>query len=319
MRTDTDGWLPLHYAAQNGHTAVVQQLLAAAAEAAMHATQDGMLPLHVAAQNGHTAVVLQLLAADAGTAMQADIDGWLPLHFAAINGHTAVVQQLLAAAAETAKQADARGWLPLHRAAPTGDIEMVQQLLDAFPRAAMLTLPDGRLPLHLAAVIGHTSVVQLLLDAAPEAAMQATQAGQLPLQLALLRMRNGDSIPHSAAARLLLRAAAAPRELDLSNLHAAGPDGLQLLADFVAARVPLSTAEWELIPAPCPGILCALPAALTRSADQARKVVQRLSCVDAVRLRTALQCLHVAQRRCGVFLLHDLVLNILQLACDPGS
>jgi hypothetical protein len=212
--------------------------------------------------------------------MQATEEGWLPLHLASKKGHTAVVQQLLAAAAEMPMQAT----------------------------------QTGILPLHLAAQSGHTAVMQHLLAAAPKAAMHATRAGLMPLQLAL---QHGDGGPHFAAASLLLHAAAAPRQLDLTILLAAGPRGLHLLADYVIARMPLSTAEWERIPAPCPGLLHALPAALTRSADQAREVVQRLSPSDAAQLRTALQCLQITQRRCGVFLLPDLVLNVLQIAYDP--
>jgi hypothetical protein len=174
---------------------------------------------------------------------------------------------------------------------------------------------DGGLPLHYAAQNGHTAVVQQLLSAAPKAAMRATQAGQLPLQLAL---HHGNGFPHSAAASLLLCAAAAPRQLDLSILLAAGPRGLHLLADFVIARVPLSSAEWQHIPAPCPGILRALPAALARSADQGREIVQRLSPIDAARLRTTLQCLHVSQRRRSVTLPSDIFPCILMNAfgCD---
>jgi hypothetical protein len=214
---------------------------------------------------------------------------------------------------EVTLHANEEGWLPLHMAAEAGHAAVVQQLLHAAPQAALMPTPNGCLPLHVAVGNGHTSVVQHLLDAVPKAAMQATRAGQLPLHLALPQ---GHGVPHFAAASLLLRAAAAPRLLDLSILLARGPRGLHLLADFVIARVPLSPLEWQLIPAPCPGILRALPAALTRSADQAREIVHRLSPIDAAWLRTALLCLHVSQRRCRMFLPSDIFPRILMHAFD---
>lgn len=94
-------------------------------------------------------------------------------------------------------------------------------------------------------------------------------------------------------------------------LLAAEPERQRLLAVFVCARVPLTKAEWQHIPAPCPDILRALPAALTCSDDQALEVVTRLSPVEAARLCTALGCLHVSQRRSGVFLPPDIFRRIL--------
>ncbi|CAL1144599.1 unnamed protein product [Cladocopium goreaui] len=55
-------------------------------------------PLHSAALNGHTAVMEQLLAAGAAVDA-ASSDGATPLHYAALNNHTAVVERLLAAGA----------------------------------------------------------------------------------------------------------------------------------------------------------------------------------------------------------------------------
>ena len=53
---------PLLLAAERGHEAVVQLLLAHAAVDPNQARQDGVTPLYMAAQNGHEAVVRLLLA-----------------------------------------------------------------------------------------------------------------------------------------------------------------------------------------------------------------------------------------------------------------
>ena len=56
-------------------------------------------------------------------------------------------------------------------------------------------------------------------------------------------------------------------------------------------RLPLSAANWALVPAPCPGIERVLPAALACSTDQAAQVVRRLPAAAREWLRTAVLCL----------------------------
>ena len=66
----------------------------------------------------------------------------------------------------------------------------------------------------------------------------------------------------------------------------------QLLPAFIADRLPLTDAQWALIPiAPLPGLCRILPAALACSVDQAGQLVRRLPLADAQRLRTAALCL----------------------------
>jgi len=88
----------------NGHTAVVEALLAARAD--VNAKQkDVGTALTLSALGGHTAVVLALL--DAGAVVSAkDKDGWTALMYAAHKGDFAAVEALLAkGAAVDAKQA----------------------------------------------------------------------------------------------------------------------------------------------------------------------------------------------------------------------
>jgi Ankyrin repeats (3 copies) len=83
----------LHWAAQNGHGAVVQMLLDRGADMEAKEGHD-RTPLHVAAQNGHGAVVQMLLNKGADVAAK-EQGGGTPLHGATLNGHGAVVQMLL--------------------------------------------------------------------------------------------------------------------------------------------------------------------------------------------------------------------------------
>eukprot|EP00658_Telonema_sp_P-2_P076721 TRINITY_DN6775_c0_g1_i1.p2 TRINITY_DN6775_c0_g1~~TRINITY_DN6775_c0_g1_i1.p2 ORF type:complete len:105 (+),score=34.15 TRINITY_DN6775_c0_g1_i1:197-511(+) len=64
MASITGRYTPLSFAAQNGHTEVVRELLGAGAEVDK-AAENGATPLSFAAQNGHTEVVKELLGAGA--------------------------------------------------------------------------------------------------------------------------------------------------------------------------------------------------------------------------------------------------------------
>jgi cytohesin len=328
LATDANGRVPLHHAAgwlllhhaDKRRTAVAKALLAADSG---HATllardADGCVPLHLAARYGYAAVVEALLAADSGngTLLAKATDGWLPLHFAAWNGHTAVVEALLAADSDhgTVLVRDFDGDLPLHLAAFNGHVAVVEALLAVAPEAAMCANGKGSLPLHVAAEEGHAASVQALLSSndLKAAACWFDLEGRLPLVVAL----SEDTAEHRQTARRLLHAAAGARLSDLSALLAAGPRGLPLLADFVIGHGPLSALEWQHIPTPCPGLLRAVPSALSRSADQARQAVQRLVPDEAAQLRTALLRLRRAKLSTGVSLPSEILPKILMHAFE---
>ncbi len=57
---DQDGWMPLHWAAWEGHEAVAKLLLEKGANVNI-AIHDGITPLHFAAEGGHEAIVKLLI------------------------------------------------------------------------------------------------------------------------------------------------------------------------------------------------------------------------------------------------------------------
>ena len=71
---------PLYYAAQDGHTHVVMELIKAGADV-NQATSEGAAPLFIAAQNGHDGCVAVLIQAGADV-RKACKGGWTPMKIA---------------------------------------------------------------------------------------------------------------------------------------------------------------------------------------------------------------------------------------------
>ncbi|KAF4993380.1 hypothetical protein FGRMN_6530 [Fusarium graminum] len=154
---DTYSRTPLWYAAQNGHKALVELLLAAGADAnAAGAGYYNHTALQAAADRGHLEVIEKLLAAgaDANTAA---------LQAAANRGHLEVVEKLLAAGANANATA-------LQAAADRGHLKVVEKLL---ARGADVNAAGAgyyrRTALEAAAEGGHLEVVEKLLAAGADA------------------------------------------------------------------------------------------------------------------------------------------------------
>ena len=151
----------------------------------------------------------------------------------------------------------------------------------------------GQEPLHFAVNNSNAqaaaAAARALLQAGKADALAKNSVGWRPLRDAL-------RYETSEAAEVLL--AAMPTDAALEDLCAA-PTAMacRLLNAFVASRLPLTSAQWALIPAPFPGLGRALPAALAISVGQAHQVVRRLPAADAQRLRTFARCLACLQRR----------------------
>lgn len=123
----TDGMTALHYAAENGDTAVVECLIEHGADIK---AQDYVLSrsaIHFAAENGNLECIKYL--AEKGADLQdRDSYGATALHYAAKSNHLDVVKYLVGKKMDyTAK--DRRGWSAMHYAASGGSIDVVRYLL----------------------------------------------------------------------------------------------------------------------------------------------------------------------------------------------
>ena len=174
-----DGWTPLMYAAQNGHSAVVQCLLEQGSDKDK-TDNEGSSPLYITAQEGHSSVVKYLLEQGADIDKAAN-DGFTPLHIAAQQGHLAVVQCLLEHGADREK-VNNDGCSPLIVAAQEGHLPVVQCLLEHGADKDKVAY-NGASPLYIAAEQGHSAVVQYLLEHGADV-NQAANDGMTPLHAA---------------------------------------------------------------------------------------------------------------------------------------
>ena len=228
----------------------------------------------------------------------------------------AVVRSLVAACPTAAAARDRVGLTPFHLAAMHGHIDAVRLLLAAVPEAALMAA-TGRwncrsLPLHIAAHNGHATMVQVLLEAAPSSAAAEDQHGWTPLDVCCMTSEQW-TCDRDSIARLFIAAPDQQPARMLQSLRKGLPATLPLFAD-VASRYPLSLADWQLVPSPCPGLAAALPAVLDRSAAEAAQLVARLPEAEWLRLRTAALSLHRAQAVAGLSLPQPLLWRILAAA-----
>ncbi|KAJ5160851.1 Pfs NACHT and Ankyrin domain protein [Penicillium canariense] len=160
------GQTPLSWAAENGHEAVVKQLLARD-DVDINAKDNkyNRTPLSRAAENGHEAVVKQLLARD-GVNIDTKDNKYnrTPLSWAAANGREAVVKLLLNTGKANVDAKDKNDETPLLWAAKKGHEAVIKQLLAR--DGVDIDAKDNwynRTPLSWVAENGHEAIVKQLL------------------------------------------------------------------------------------------------------------------------------------------------------------
>ena len=123
-------------------------------------------------------------------------------------------------------------------------------------------------------------------------------------------------------ARCLLELGAQPRAgalmatLEQDTARRFGEEVVAPLFALLAARQPLTPAQWALAPWPCPGLGAALPAVLARGAHEAAQLVQHLRYADKLRLRSAALCLKRMERHHHLRLAAELLRPMMLAAVE---
>lgn len=159
-----DGDIPLHTAAWEGHTEVVQALLKAPGIDINRMNSYEWTPLSVAILKCHTAIVHALIKAP-GIDINEETNSrgyFNPLRSAIYKGHIEIVQALIKAPGIEINLADNNKWSPLHVAVSGGHTEIVQALLNAPGIEINRVNSDGCTPLQIAQSRGHVEIVRLL-------------------------------------------------------------------------------------------------------------------------------------------------------------
>ncbi|XP_053542315.1 ankyrin repeat and SAM domain-containing protein 1A isoform X3 [Ictalurus punctatus] len=197
---DSNGYTPLHHAALNGHSEVVELLLKSDAVTNV-ADNKGCYPLHLAAWKGDQRIVRLLI--HKGTSYPKlneqtldhrefkrcgpfdpyinakNNDNETALHCAAQYGHSDVVRVLLEELTDPTMRNN-RFETPLDLAALYGRLEVVKLLLCAHPNLLHThTHTFAHTPLHLAARNGHLPVVEVLLSAGMDINFQTEKGSAL--------------------------------------------------------------------------------------------------------------------------------------------
>lgn len=267
--------------------------------------------------------VVRLLAAACPALACEPISGtperYPPLHWAARRGWTEVVGALLEAAPAAALHpAPSSGKLPLHLAAKEGHRGTAELLLQAAPAAVCATDRSGHTPLDELLGMPPALGAGLLTAQPPQGGWDGGSQLGVSTNPSMFGMLLPDLPAPSGApcrcdpqlVRMLLSAPGQdPRRL-LQTLVRSQHDMRQYMPE-VASRYPLTPADWQLIPSPCPALAAVLPTVLRRSEAEAALLVARLPDIKRRRLRTAALALHRAQAEAGVALPQPLIWRIL--------
>lgn len=164
----SDGWSPLHYAAETGHEALARLLIRKGAD--VDSRERGWTPLHIAVCKGNMSIAKVLISNGADIDAR-DKDGETALSHAVHGGREPLVELLMKGGADP-NTADNCGRTPLHRAVMAGNERVAEFLVRNGADIHARDRGDDT-PLSLANYAHRHKLADLLLDnARPTAAQQ---------------------------------------------------------------------------------------------------------------------------------------------------
>ena len=176
---------PLHWACQNGHVAVVKELLRSRKVDVNHKDRYGETPLFQAINNRDVAVIKELLGSPRVDVDHKDIYRETLLFQAINNRDAAVVKELLDSPRVDVNTRDMHGGTPLFWAINNRDVVVVKELLDS-PRVDVNTRDmHGETPLFWAINSRDVAVVKALLKSPRVGVNDEDMHGETPLSIAI--------------------------------------------------------------------------------------------------------------------------------------
>lgn len=150
MKLVNNGMKPMHWAAFQGNTQYLKQLVTDHGVNINATDEDSKTALHWAAFQGNIACVLVLIDVEGLNINAVDVYGNTPLHWASQYGHSECVESLVVAGAKVNAANDTKGMTPLHLAANYGHSKCVEFLVTRGAYVEAVT-DDDSTPLHQAA------------------------------------------------------------------------------------------------------------------------------------------------------------------------
>ncbi len=179
----------LHLAAKFGHELQTARILRVAADEKNYINIQNhnlFTPLHFAAQNGHLALVQTLISegADKNPQASAEYRKWIPIHYAAQYGHVEVVKALIKAGVDKEIKTSF-GLTPLLVGAEFGRLEVVKFMLSIGADKNVQTIADNHkmTALHYTIIGNYKEVALELLNAKAEKDLETT-FGLTPIEFA---------------------------------------------------------------------------------------------------------------------------------------
>jgi ankyrin repeat protein len=185
VASESDGSLPLHFAASIGNIKVAALLLDHHRDAALTHNTKGKIPLHYAAREGRTEMVSFLLRLVPLCASTLTKKGKLALHFASGEGHTEVVRDILRVYPAGAILPSKKGKIALHFAARWGHVDIARDLCRIYPACIHTLDYDGSNPLHDATREGQFEMAKFLVERYPPVMHKSNIRGEIPLFAAI--------------------------------------------------------------------------------------------------------------------------------------